>query len=258
MSKRWGVRSKGKPYFCFRQVDLSYMDVPNIGDGPLVMSLDLALHSLPKKNAADDEIHQMFSFSGFPLGATALAIGVTPSGRLAAIYPSGETFMTATGFMVPNSVYQTIQLSVDLFGNVFVTVDTQDAISEIAVTPTLPLPVGDKLGQVMLFNGSDALTRCECSIREAFVQFYYPSTGGVKEARYYFGEGFGGSLAATMFGSSDSPNQNFNLEATSSIVPPSKPWGVPEEVDIGTLFKWELTTKYTRKPQPITTYRRRV
>jgi hypothetical protein len=89
MSRRWSIRSKGKPYFCIRQTDLAYMDAPNVGDGPLVMSMDLALHTLPQKNAADDEIHQLFSFGNFPIDGPILAIGVTPSGRLAAIHRRG-------------------------------------------------------------------------------------------------------------------------------------------------------------------------
>jgi len=258
VSSRYNLRSTGEAYFACAQTRLDYMDASSLGDGLASMVLEFALHRLPVKSSSEDEVHQLFSFSEYPFGQTLAAIGVTPSGRLAVVYASGEVFWTAQGLLVANGKFRRVSYDMDGgTGQVSVTLDGPKVVDEAAATPTFAIPTGGSLAKFMLFNGNDGLARCECSIRSAQAYILFSGSGTTKAVDWPIDEGAGQTAAATTSGSSDSPNQDFSLTADWTLVPPAMPWGASPIGSSLTAFKWVLVSDYRRRNMPVTTYRRR-
>lgn len=262
MSAALAIRSYGRPYFGMSQTDLTGMSGSTLfsGFGVAEMYLEFRLDGFPVRAATADEFHPLWSFHDAIFHTELLAIGVTPSGRVAGIVPGGSLIQTQVGRIQPGDGWHAVRLNYDGGASQATLVLDADNTIVSAIGVGYATAV---LCALSLFNGGGATTKCACSIRLATVA----GTDGVNPglATYSLRERDESSIAPTLSGGGSPDGWTLagasaeTLTLTAGWIDPApvaRIWGAMPEDDPSSAFQWDIGTTYTRREIPQTVYHR--
>lgn len=269
MSRVYGVRSYGSPYFAATQEDSSFMDpanAPREDQGQLQMEVLFSLEALPVKLASDDEAHPLFSYADAGANVDMAWIGVSPSGRIMAQVTNGPVLQSSPGLVVPGKRYgarallqfeQTPPNSLDqLLLSITDTIPVSNAgkIFEAIATPVRTAAIPTTVGQFVLFNGAKGQTRCACTIYDAL----FLADDGLKQVRWLTDDGRGERIAWSLLNpATPYPNAaNFNLTIIDKQGNPPL-WGPHDGLPLASKYRWVLETPWTRRALPQTVWSQR-
>lgn len=255
MSDRWRVQTSGKPYLAFLQNSFDTM-TPSLlfgGFGIVQLEAEFAVHgALPVQSASLDEVHPVFSFhDAFVGNQTLLAVGVTPSGRVAAVSPDGTGPFTSINRVRADGVFIKAAVSHD-GGAGATTLVLNDGAESYNATTGLQFAVPATFGRFCAFNGSRALTNCRLSLRRVAAYGF-----GGSAAEWLFTETEGSVLKATKSGGTGWDIHNLDLTAQfAGAVSGATPWGVVPSTSPENEFAWHLKTPWVKQAPKVTPWRR--
>lgn len=287
MSQYFAVRSHGDPYFGAHQINQAFMDSSTGPSTDLSASghgfvlLDLAVHALPVMQSSADELHALFSYHEYgPSGATIVEFGITPNGRIKAQNrASGGYIQTVSGAIVPGGGFMKLAYQFEPVSHSLIGWDWADetdsglepgyggdhhpttAYATAAYAPSTPVvgPASGKTAMFLLFNGKEARTRCECSIR--FARACFQDATHPRNVQWEFSEGRLESISGEMYNSTAFSsealafNPNLNLVYYDPLVYPLLYGGLPTN-NVRESYRWDNRTIYRRRALAPASYRK--
>lgn len=257
MSNRRFVSTRGVPYLAFA-CNVGGSDVvPSLGFFDVILSF--RVESLPEQSASADEIHPLFAFvQDSAARPDIFAVGITPSGRVAAKVKTGAVWQTGISRVLDATAWHTLEVGYDGASGAFIT--TFDGNVDNTVIDPFPeylVPDAGQTSRLMLFNGGDGLTKMAASVSEAKAFFF----GAARNTTltWDFARRAGGTIPVALTTSDGGTTEfttSLDLVAERWAPPFSSPWGAVPMTSTNGEYTRGLQTDWTRRAKPTTVWTR--